>query len=110
MVLGGWAEAAQKEFDKFWHERFCLDIPGELVKAVFPFLPTLTAQVAELGQAATTSMRSLPQVMQYLAVVLVQDACELARVYPTHPVHVLLLQHPAFRWGSLLKGQHTACL
>ena len=102
LVLGGWKEAALKEFDKFYAERFCVDVPSELVEAVFPFLPELTAQVAAMGKDAKTSMRSLPQVLQYLAVVLVQDACELARAYPSHPVNILLKQKAAFRCGSVI--------
>jgi hypothetical protein len=97
LVVGGWKEAAQKQFDMFWSERFCLDIPSELVEAVFPFLPTLNAQVAGLGTSATTSMGSVPQVLQYLAVVLVQDACELASTHCAHPVYAYLKQHEAFR-------------
>jgi hypothetical protein len=102
LVLAGWREAAQKDYDKFWSERFCLDIPSVLVEFVFPFLPTLISEVAEMGEAATTSMRSVPQVLQYLAVVLVQDACELASHWRAHPVYAYLLQHEAFRcaWHS----------
>lgn len=100
LVLAGWKEAAQKDFGKFWTERFCVDVPSELVEAVFPFLRELTSQVEALGAAATTSMRSLPQVLQYLAVVLVQDACELARAYPAHPVNVHLMRQETFRCAS----------
>jgi Centromere DNA-binding protein complex CBF3 subunit, domain 2 len=101
LVLGGWSQAAQKHFDIFWSERFCLDIPSDLVEAVFPFLGTLQAQVEKLGAEATTSMRSVPQVMQYLAVVLVQDACELADTNPSHPVYTYLKEQETFRCGNL---------
>lgn len=121
LVLGGWSEAAQKHFDIFWSERFCLDIPSDLVEAVFPFLATLNAQVEKLGPESTTSMRSVPQVLQYLAVVLVQDACELASTNSAHPVYAYLMQQEPFRCGccyfntvfdsmmSLYVGISTTC-
>jgi hypothetical protein len=106
LVLAGWKEAAQKDFSKFWTERFCVDVPSVLVEAVFPFLRELSSQVEALGPAASTSMRSLPQVLQYLAVVLVQDALELAKEYPAHPVNVLLKTHPAFGCAPIIAACH----
>jgi hypothetical protein len=109
LVLAGRKEAAQKQLDLFWSERFCLDVPSELVEAVFPFLATLNAQVAELGEEATTSMRSVPQVLQYLAVVLVQDACELASTHSTHPVYAFLREHEAFKCVIFCADSILAC-
>lgn len=54
-------------------------------------------RVKELGKEATNSMRSVPQALDYLAVVVVQDALEDAEKYPSNPVHALLLKSPVFR-------------
>ena len=51
----------------------------------------------ELGQAATNSMKSVPQALAYLAVVVVQDALEDAESNPENLVHARLLDEPIFR-------------
>ena len=53
--------------------------------------------VEDMGASASNSMRSVPKALAYLAMVVVQDALELAERYPDNPVHALLLGQPAFR-------------
>jgi hypothetical protein len=97
LALAGWPHAAGKDFTHFWAERFCVPVHQELVSILFPFLPTLRKQVADLGKRATGSMLALPKVLSYLGVVVVQDALELAEEFPSNPVHKLLLRQPLFR-------------
>ena len=49
-------------------------------------------------------MRSFPKVLQYLAVVLIQDSLVLAEKFPSNPVHARLLSSPVFRRVSLRPG------
>jgi hypothetical protein len=51
----------------------------------------LREQVEEMGNAALPSRRALPKLLSYLAVVVVQDALELAERFPNNPVHRQLL-------------------
>ncbi|KAK9916158.1 hypothetical protein WJX75_009514 [Coccomyxa subellipsoidea] len=97
LAAGGWPGAAQNDYDQFWHPRFCVSVPRELVDLLFPFLRNLEQTVKELGKDATNSMKSVPAALDYLAVVVVQDALEDAERYPDNPVHVLLLASPVFR-------------
>ena len=50
-----------------------------------------------MGKEATNSMRSVPAVLRYLAVVVVQDALEDAEELPENPVHAYLQEHPLFQ-------------
>jgi hypothetical protein len=52
--------------------------------------------VKNLGKDVTNSMKSVALAMDYLAVVVVQDALEDAEEYPDNPVHALLLESPCF--------------
>lgn len=106
LSLAGWPQAVQKRFERaFWTERFMVCVCEELVTVVFPFLPRLRQELQQLGAAATASMRSIVEVLQYSGVVLVQDALDLTsglvggdiHVYKSHPVHKLLLAHPLFQ-------------
>lgn len=80
-------------------------VSEELILVVFPFLARLKEELQQLGSAAKTSMRSIVEVLQYLGVVMVQDALELTSelaggvkyVYLDHPVHKLLAAHPEFQ-------------
>lgn len=62
-------------------------------------------QVDMLGDECTASARATPVVLQYLAVVLVQDACDLLSsedadiraAAEANPVHKRLLKEKAFR-------------
>lgn len=38
---GWWPGAAQKDFNQYWHPRFCIVVPEELVAVLFPFLSSL---------------------------------------------------------------------
>ena len=49
-----------------------------------------------MGNRATPSMTSIPKLLRYLAVVLIQDSLVLAEKYPNNPVHQYLLGHPVF--------------
>lgn len=65
---------------------------------VFPFLPELKLRLEEVG-TADPSMDSILQVLEYLAVVLVQDAVELLAEdkFAEHPVHQHLMGNDNFR-------------
>lgn len=52
--------------------------------------------VKKLGKDVTNSMKSVTLAIEYLAVVVVQDALEDAEQYPENPVHALLLDSPCF--------------
>jgi hypothetical protein len=72
-------------------------VPRQLVDAVFPFLEALEAKVLEMGADASPSHRVWPGLLYYLAVVLIQDALEMAEGYPDNPVHAMLLETDAFK-------------
>lgn len=42
----------QKEFDLYWHERFTLCVPDELMDHLFPFLATLRGRIAAVRSSA----------------------------------------------------------
>ena len=109
LSLGGWPGAAQKRFERaFWHERFMVEVPEELIYWVYPFLKDIEEDLKVLGSKAKNSMKSIKEVLQYLAVVLVQDALELTSmeqegsrfIFNDHPVHKLLMEHQLFRCES----------
>lgn len=52
--------------------------------------------VENLGKDATGSMKSVVAALDYLAVVVVQDALEDAEEYPDNQVHALLLDSQCF--------------
>ena len=62
-------------------------------------------QVSGMGDQAPLSAQALPQVLSYLAEVVVQDACDLLSSKDANtkdaaeacPVHVFLLQHADFK-------------
>jgi hypothetical protein len=102
LTLAGWPEAAQKVFNRFWAERFHIAVSSSMVAIVFPFLPGLKDKVDKMGKAAGPSMRSLVAVLEYLAVVVIQDAIQFAAdgAYRNHPVHAYLFGHDCFRYVS----------
>ena len=53
-------------------------------------------KVKDMGAAATPSVISIPKLLRYLALVLVQDSLVLADKYPHNPVHEYLVGHPVF--------------
>lgn len=96
LAVAGWPGAAVKDFNRFWAPRFLAEVPLELIDHVMPWLKGLKAAVAALGSSASPSMRSVAEACEYLAVVSIQDALELASKYPDHPVHQHLRNHPVF--------------
>ena len=95
---GGWPGAATNELHMFWHERFMIPTPPELIFLLFPFLPNLEQAIKELGAAASLSMHAAPLILKYLARVVIQDAAGgMSRVHPDHDVHVLLNTSSVFR-------------
>jgi hypothetical protein len=64
---------------------------------VFPFLRELKRRLEEVAKV-TPSMRSMVEVLEFLAVVLLQDAVELLSEgsFTEHPVHQLLMGEPEF--------------
>jgi hypothetical protein len=108
LALAFWPGAAQKDFTGYWAERFHVSVPSELVYLLMPGLDRLEAAAEELARKAQ-GCRSSPdreaanlakrmvQVLKMGAVVVVQDALELAERFPANPLHAVLLQEPAFR-------------
>ncbi|CAL8471208.1 g10750 [Coccomyxa elongata] len=96
LAAAGWPGASSNDYHQFWHPRFCVCVPQKLVDLLFPFLQNLKETVKKLGKDVTNSMKSVVLAMEYLAVVVVQDALEDAEEYPENPVHALLLDSPCF--------------
>lgn len=61
-----------------------------------------TVKELESTNAVKNSMKSIPAALDYLALVVVQDALEDAERYPENPVHALLLGSPLFTRFSCL--------
>lgn len=81
----------------FWHARFMVEVCSELVLWAFPFLPTLRANVEQLGSEAGPSMKAVVKALEFLGVVAIQDALELVDKYSSHPVHIRLMGNDRFR-------------
>jgi hypothetical protein len=108
LALGFWPGAAQKDFSGYWAERFHVAVPLELIYALFPGLKELEAEAAAAQQAAAAGPRSgrvgpeaaaVARVLRMGAVMVVQDALELAERFPNNPIHKLLMGYDSFRWG-----------
>lgn len=99
--LGDWEEGALGNLTMFWHERFHNEVPEELIALLFPFLPDLEKTVRDMRAAANISVSSVPVVLRSLAMVLVQDALELAEAMPENTVHAMLLEHDTFQCAQL---------
>lgn len=41
LAAAGWPGAVNNDYDQFWHPRFYVSVPKELVHRLFPFLPGL---------------------------------------------------------------------
>ncbi|KAK3287134.1 hypothetical protein CYMTET_5341 [Cymbomonas tetramitiformis] len=71
LAVAGWPGAAQKDFKRFWHSRFTVDVPEELNLYCFPQLTKLESDLSELRterpSALTKSMESMPAVLRYFA-------------------------------------------
>jgi len=95
--LGGYPGAAQKDYNTFYHPRFCVPVPAELQQLLMPYLGQLEQQVQSLGTNASASRRAFIKLMRYGVGVVVQDALELADSAPKNPVHRLLRTNQCFR-------------
>ena len=99
LSLAEWPEGAQGNLGMYWHQRFQMAIPEELIQLLFPFLPSLEASVARMGARANISVRAVPVVLRTLAIVVAQDALELAELMPQNPVHAMLLEDSSFQYA-----------
>ena len=99
LALALWPGAAQKDFTGYWAERFHAAVPEELVQLLMPGLAALEQAVAAATAAGKPSAvaDNLARLLRMLAVVVVQDALELADRYPDNPVHRMLLQNDRFK-------------
>eukprot|EP00882_Tetradesmus_deserticola_P023008 GHRQ01025033.1.p2 GENE.GHRQ01025033.1~~GHRQ01025033.1.p2 ORF type:complete len:233 (+),score=98.32 GHRQ01025033.1:693-1391(+) len=95
LAMGEWPHAQAKDFGHFWHERFEINVPEHVLSTVYPFLKELKERLLRVG-AVLPSMKSIVEVLEFLAVVLVQDAVELLsqELFTEHPVHVWLTEDP----------------
>jgi hypothetical protein len=108
LALAFWPGAAQKDFTNYWAERFHVSVPSQLVYLLMPGLDKLEATADELDsktkgsrthpdREAASHAKRLVQVLKMGAVVIVQDALELAEQFPNNPLHDMLLKEEAFR-------------
>lgn len=99
LALAFWPGAAQKDFTGYWAERFHVAVPEQLIQLLMPGLATMEQQAAAACAAGNPNAEAenLCKVLRMGAVVVVQDALELAEQFPNNPVHSLLLEQPVFR-------------
>jgi hypothetical protein len=76
LAMGGWPHAERKDFGHFYAERFDALVKELLMHMVFPFIPDVKQRLAGL-ERPDPSMKSIVEVLEYLAVVVVQDAMQL---------------------------------
>lgn len=71
-------------------------------------LCTVARRVDELKAASTqdVDVESVPIALEYMAKVVVQDACVLANRFPDHPVYKRLREHPEFGCATLCGLRH----
>lgn len=83
-----------------------MGVPLELIYALFPGLKELEAEAAAAQQAAAAGPRSgrvapeaaaVARLLRMGAVMVVQDALELAERFPDNPIHKLLMGYVSFR-------------
>lgn len=41
LAAAGWPGATSDDYNQFWHPRFCVSVPQQLVELLFPFLQKL---------------------------------------------------------------------
>lgn len=105
LALAFWPGAAQKDFKGFWAERFHVAVPEELIELLLPVVGRLQQWAEQQLSAAAGKAVGRPaaqasntaQVLRAGALVVVQDALELAEKYSDNPVHALLLKNAAFQ-------------
>ncbi len=100
LALAFWPGAAQKDFTGYWAERFHVAVPELLIQLLMPGLAALEVEAAAAAAAGSPSAEAdnLCKGLRMGAVVLVQDALELAEQFPNNPVHKILLEQQVFRW------------
>lgn len=105
LALAFWPGAAQKDFKGFWAERFQVAVPEQLIELVMPGVgrlqkwaeQQLTAAAGKPAGRPAAQASNTAQVLRAGALVVVQDALELAEEYGDNPVHALLLKNAAFQ-------------
>ena len=97
LALALWPGAAQKDFTGYWAERFHVAVPEQLVQLVMPGLAMLEQEEAAAARQGKPSAVNLCKVLRMGAVVVVQDALDLAENFPNNPAHALLLKQAAFQ-------------
>lgn len=106
LALGFWPGAAQKDFRGYWAERFQVAVPEELIKLLMPGLDRLQEWADKELQAAAAGKRAdrvapeastTAHILRVGAMVVVQDALELAQEFNDNPIHTLLLQNATFK-------------
>lgn len=98
LSLGFWGGAAQKDFLTYWAANFHVAVLEELVQLLMPGLAAIEKEVEAAAAAGQPDAEGahLVKLLRTGAVVVVQDALELAEQYPDNPVHAILLQEPLF--------------
>lgn len=118
LSLGFWPGAAQKDFTSYYAERFQPAVPDALIELLMPGLDRLQKWAASEQAAAAAGRRAgrvapeagtVATVLRVGAMVVVQDALELADDYSSNPVHALLLGNDMFRY-EFDNGQRMICL
>jgi hypothetical protein len=99
LALAYWPGAAQKDFSAFWAERFHVAVPEDLVQLLMPGLAALEQQSVQAAAAGkpSKSVTHLTSLLRKGAVIVVQDALELADAFANNPVHHMLQQQSSFQ-------------
>jgi hypothetical protein len=98
LAMGDWPYAQQKDFGHYWSERFELHVAQYFIDLVFPFLKDFSSSLDKMD-VKPPSAKSMVDVLEFLAVVLVQDAVELLSEgkYTAHPMHKYLMASELFK-------------
>lgn len=105
LALGMW-RSDNVDFQCFWEPRMRIAVPQELIDHAWPGLQQFTSQVEEAvtaaaagdeAAAAAARHRHLARVFNAVITIAIQDAIELADVYPDNPFIADMKQHPLFR-------------
>ena len=106
LAAGGWPEpTTDAGRASFFAGRFLLHPTAAIINVIYPCLEQLRGRAEELlaqRGKVLPSVRSMISVLEYLAVVVFQDALELADTYEeagvsSNPCLQRLLNHPDFR-------------
>lgn len=105
LALAFWPGAAQKDFRGFWAERFHVAVPEELIELLMPGLgrlqqwaeQQLTAAAGKPVGRTAAQADNTAKVLRVGALVVVQDALELAEDYKDNLIHARLLENDTFK-------------